>query len=102
MPTENLGGTLQIDELVQVLRSENRSDFVIGGKVLPDRSLLLYRGNLESIVVPLSWFIHRPGRPEPDPTRLSVTDYGQTVWLGEYPASVDAILMDLDEDYKHL
>ena len=97
MSTEHFESVLPIDELVQVLRSENRRDFVIGGKVLPDRLLLLYRGDLEPITVPLTWFTRRPGGPKPDPTRFSVTDHGQAVCLGEYQASVDAILVEFDE-----
>lgn len=97
MSTEPLPGVLPIDELVQVLRSENRRDFIIGGKVLPDCSLLLYRGDLDPITVPLTWFTPRPSGPAPDPTRFSVADYGQTVCLGEYQASVDAILVEFEE-----
>ena len=100
MTTEHLSGVLPIDELVQILRSENRQDFVIGGKVLPDRSLLLYRGDLEPVKVPLSWFIPRPGDPEPDPTRFSVANYGQSLHLGEYEVAIDAVLRAFDDAYR--
>lgn len=98
---ENRIKLLPLDELTEVLSSENRRDLLIGGEFIPARSeILLYRGDLEPITVPLSWFSPRPGSPEPDATRLAVTDYGQTVRLGEYEAAADAILYEFDEDYR--
>jgi len=100
MSTEHLGCVLPIDELVQILRSENRRDFVIG-KVITERAeLVLYRGNLEQFTVPLAWFVSpTSGRPS-DPKRFAVINYGQTIRLGEYEASVDAILQQVDESYR--
>lgn len=92
---------LPLDELTEVLGSENRRDLLIGGEFIPARSaILLYRGDLGPITVPLSWFSPRPGSPEPDATRLAVTDYGQTVRLGEYEAAAEAILYEFDEEYR--
>ncbi len=92
---------LPIAELADVLGSDRRADLFIGGEVIPSRSeILLYRGNLEPITVPLEWFLSRPGSRDPDATRFAVTDYGQTVRLGEYEASTDAILYEFDEDYR--
>jgi hypothetical protein len=89
------------DELVEVLGSDNSTDLLIGGEVIPARSeILLYRGNLEPLTVPLQWFASRSGSPGPDLTAFAVTDYGQTVRLGSYEASTDAILYEFDEDYR--
>jgi hypothetical protein len=92
---------LQIHELADVLGSPNREDLFIGIAVAPaDAAVLLYRGNLEPLVVPLKWFRTRPDAPKPDPTNLAITDSGQTVRLGEYEAATDAILYEFDEAYR--
>lgn len=92
---------LPIPELIEVLGSDHRSDLFIGGVVMPTRSeILLYRGNLEPITVPLSWFGTRTGSADPDISRFEVADYGQTIRLGDYEASTDAILYEFDEDYR--
>lgn len=92
---------LPIPELIEVLGSDLRSDLFIGGVVIPTRpEILLHRGNLEPLTVPLSWFAPRPGSPDPDVSQFAVTDYGQTVRLGDYEASADAILYEFDDDYR--
>jgi hypothetical protein len=92
---------LQVDQLADVLGSPNRGDLFVGVAVAPDDSaLILYRGNLEPLVVPLVWFRTRPGGPKPDPANLAITDSGQTVRLGEYEAATDAILYEFDDAYR--
>lgn len=92
---------LPIAELIEVLGADNRADLFVGGVVLAAQSaLLLYRGNLEPITIPLDWFASRPGSPGPDVSKFAVTDYGQTVRLGDYEAATDAILYEFDEDYR--
>jgi hypothetical protein len=87
---------LPIDELTEVLAAPNREDLFIGGALdTTDRALVLYRGNLEPLVVPLSWFSSASG-PRPDPTQFEVTDSGQTIRLGEFEAASDAILYEFD------
>ena len=87
--------------LVEALGADNRADLFIGGEVIRARSeVLLYRGNFEPLTVPLQWFASSPNSPEPDPAAFAVTDYGQTVRLGSYEASTDAILYEFDEDYR--
>jgi helix-turn-helix protein len=98
---ENRIKVLPIDELAEVLGSDKRADLFIGGEVISGRSeILFYRGNLEPITVPLGWFTPRPGSPDPDAAQFAVTGYGQTVCLGDYEASTDAILYEFDEDYR--
>jgi hypothetical protein len=73
----------------------------IGAAVAPtDAAVILYRGNLEPLVVPLTWFHERPAGPIPDPDDLAVTDFGQTIRLGAYEAATDALLYEFDEDYR--
>jgi hypothetical protein len=92
---------LPTDELIEVLGSKDAADLFIGGIVLTAQSaILLYRGSLEPISIPMEWFAPRPGSPDPDFSRFSVTDYGQTIRLGDYEAAADAILYEFDEDHR--
>jgi len=92
---------LPIDELADVLGSPNREDLFVGAAFASvDAAVLLYRGSLEPLVVPLTWFRQRPGGPRPDAAYLAVTDSGQTVRLGDYEAATDAILFEFDDAYR--
>jgi hypothetical protein len=92
---------LPTDELVDVLGSPNREDLFVGAAVAPaDAAVILYRGSLEPLVVPLTWFRARPGGPRPDAASLAITDSGQTVRLGNYEAATDAILYEFDDAYR--
>lgn len=89
------------DELVEVLSDERAEDLFIGGVVdREDDAIVLYRGNLDRIVVPTSWFEPRPKGPRPDFDAFAVTDFGQTIQLGEYEASADALLYELDPEAR--
>jgi hypothetical protein len=91
---------LSHDEIAEVLASPHRDDLFIGGAVdAADRVLVLYRGNLESLVVPLAWFA-RPGGPRADADDFEVTDFGQTVRLGPFEAAADAILYEFDPEAR--
>ncbi len=88
------------DEIVEVFASPHRDDLFIGGAVdAADRVLVLYRGNLESLVVPLAWFA-RPGGPRAQIDDFEVTDFGQTVRLGKFEAAADAILYEFDAEAR--
>jgi hypothetical protein len=88
------------NEIAEVLASPNREDLFIGGAVdATDRVLVLYRGNLESLVVPLRWFT-RAGGPRADANDFEVTDFGQTVRLGPLEAAADAILYEFDPEAR--
>lgn len=93
---------LPIEELAVVLRSDptERRDAFIGGFVnLEFGTLVLVRGNLERVVVPLSMF--RPsGRATPDFKKFELTDYGHTLKFGEYEATADVVLWEADPDYR--
>lgn len=92
---------LPMDELVEVLSSESRADLFIGGAVEPDgKVVLLYRGNIEPMVVPFSWFRNRHSQALPNIARFEVRDFGQTVALGEFEAAADAILYEFDDGYR--
>ena len=92
---------LPTTELFEVLNSPNRADLVIGAAVATgDSAVVLIRGNLERLVVPLHWFRPRPTGPRPDTNRFSIADHGQTIRLGEYEAATDALLYEFDEQYR--
>jgi hypothetical protein len=90
---------LRVDELADVLGAANREDLFVG-VAAADAAVVLYRGNLEPMVVPLAWFRTRPGGPKPDTANLAITDSGQTVRLGEFEAATDAILYEFDVAYR--
>ena len=51
-------------------------------------------------MAPFSIFPKSGDGTAPDFTRLRLTDYGRTIALGDYEASADAILYELDPDYR--
>jgi hypothetical protein len=54
---DSTGVVLSVEEIVEALSSEKEGGLVIGGKVSADRTtVLLYRGDLRLVRVPLPWF----------------------------------------------
>lgn len=94
-------GILPKGQLKAVLSAAHRKNLIIGASYVEKGDvLLLVRGDLSHLLVPLSSFRKRPAGPVPDPEDLSIEDYGQTVRLGQYEASTDAILYEHDPDYR--
>lgn len=92
---------LPMEELAEVLSSPHRAELFIGAAAAPaDAAVILYRGNLEPLVVPLGWFRKRSAGPSPNISDLTVTDFGQTIRLGDYEAATDAILYEFDVEYR--
>lgn len=92
---------LPTEQLLEVLAAPNRDEYFIDGSVdEKDGVVVLYRGNLEPVVVRLDWFTPSGDGVRPDPSRLSITDFGQTVKLGDYEASTHAVLYDFDREYR--
>jgi hypothetical protein len=90
----------EFEELAEILRTAHPEDYCIGAEWdAANRTLALWRGDLTVLVVPDSEFSARRG-VAPDPSRLSIEDSGQTLRMGEYEASVDAILFDRDPLYR--
>jgi DNA-binding XRE family transcriptional regulator len=92
---------LPFEELAEVLSADNRDELFIGGFV--DRktdTLIPYRGNFDRPSVPLSIFKTRGEGPKPNPSALTLTDYGQTVRLGDYEASSEVILYETDTEFR--
>jgi hypothetical protein len=73
---------------------------IVGG--YPDfdsQQLVLFRGDGSNVIAPFSMFQPRAGC-SPNFEDFEIIDFGNTIKLGEYEASVQAILIDLDPEYK--
>jgi DNA-binding Xre family transcriptional regulator len=93
--------SLSIVEILEIFASKNPSHFVIGGNIENDLKLLvLTRGDLSTLAIPLSAFRESGDNIVPDFEAFSVVDGGQTLKFGEYEASVDSVLYELDPDYR--
>ena len=95
--------TLPEEELTEVLTSsmKERSRLVIAGFVdRPYRQLVLFLGNGIGILAPFEIFKPTP-KVSPDFDRFGIIDHGQTIALGEYEASVDAIIEEMDPKEQH-
>jgi hypothetical protein len=91
---------IPFDDLREVLDAEHPEDYCVGAEWDgASRTVALWLGDLSVLVVPMEAFPARGG-VAPDPTRLSVEDSGQTIRMGEYEASVDAILFERDPEYR--
>lgn len=92
---------LPADQLAEVLTAANRADLFIAGVVQKEAEvLILFSGDLEPLLVPLSWFAGGERSPEPDFEHLSLEDYGHTVRFGEFEAAADAILYEFDPEFR--
>jgi hypothetical protein len=99
--TSNRLKLLEFDELIEVLTSPDRHNLFIGGAVDEDgEAVLLYRGNVEPLVVPLSWFLNDSSSAKANPKAFSVADFGQTIRLGTFEAAADAILYEFDQEFR--
>jgi hypothetical protein len=92
---------LKTDDLIEVLNSSKRANLFIGGAVVPSaKSVVLIRGSLDSLVIPFHWFSARPAGPKPDFIDFEIIDSGHTLRLGKYEAAADAILYELDSQFR--
>jgi hypothetical protein len=83
------------EDIVEVLALKNPEDYFIGGVVdRDDKAVVLYRGNLERLVVPFAWFRARRRSPRPDFEDFEVTI--RTAVFGAYEAATDAVLHEFD------
>lgn len=91
---KNIPDMLPIEELVEVMSSplDERRNLFIGGLVNHDLGVLtLVKGDLQHILVPLSFF-QPSATTEPDFFDFVVGDYGHTLRFGEYEATSDIVL----------
>jgi hypothetical protein len=91
------------DELVEVIARDDLATRFIGGCVDPvAKTLTLLRGDMTPVIASFVIFQPSGDGTAPDFSRLRLTDYGRTIALGDYEASADAILYELDPDYRRL
>jgi hypothetical protein len=89
------------EELAEAVSAPNAPDLIIGGVVDEEGGVIRFiKGDLESLVVPVSAFKATPVGPSPNLAAMEFTDYGQTIKLGEFEAAVDAILYEHDRDFR--
>lgn len=95
------GSFLAPQELAEVLDSPHRDDLFIGGFVNPAaKTITFWRGDLNSLTVPLAAFAPSGDGMKPNFDDVEVIDSGQTVRMGGYEAAVDAILYEFDPIYR--
>jgi hypothetical protein len=89
------------DELIEVISSPSRQDLLLGAATDREaRAIVVLRGNLEPVVVPFAWFRSPRGGPVPDFANPEIVDGGQTIRLGPYEAATDALLFEIDREYR--
>ena len=92
---------LSTPELVAAVTADDAADRFIGGSVdRKAKTLTLLRGDITTIVAPFRLFPNSGDGTAPDFAKLRLTDYGRTIALGDYEASADAVLYELDPDYR--
>jgi hypothetical protein len=90
------------DQLQEVLLApeEDRRDLLIAGTIdAPTKTITLTRGNLATVVCPFS-LVLPSGKAKPNFRDFSLVDYGHGIRLGNYEATTDVILWELDADYR--
>lgn len=88
-----------IAELRDILLSERRAELFVAAS-MSERAVVLYRGNLEPLIVPLRWFPTHTQACRSDPSCLAIADFGQTIRIGDSEIAADAILYEFDEAYR--
>ena len=86
-------------ELSEILSSGRRAELLVGAGVA-EGSIVLYRGNLEPLILPLQWFRARKSAHHLDASAPVVTDFGQTLRMGEQEVATEAILYEFDAAYR--
>lgn len=94
--------TLPPDQVLEVMTAPeaNRRNVFIGGNMNEkEGTLTLVRGNREELTIPLALF-RKSGKFTPDFGRFELDDYGNTLRFGEYEASSDYVLWEVDPQYR--
>lgn len=92
------------DELLNLMKlsTSKRHNYLISGySDFDNRHIMCFRGSGDAFVIPFSIFTPSGTGLEPDFEQLEFIDYGQTIKLGDYEASVHGILYELDEAYRN-
>lgn len=85
------------EEIQEVLKHKNSDKFLIGVDVKSETNEIKFlTGDNREVVVPFSLFKISGDGTKPDFSDVSIIDYGQTVKLGVYEASVEAVLSEVE------
>lgn len=88
---------LPTEELPDALLADHPDERFVGAlHDEPGDRLILFRANCERLTVPVAWFRAQPGSSKPDPSRLSVGDWGLSLCLGDFEIASDTILYAFD------
>lgn len=88
------------EQVIRILHAHEPRDRLVAGLIDEVAgNLLVYRGDLQPVVVPCKSFLPRAG-VEPDFNDFEVIDGGNAVRFGAYEASADAVLYENDPDYR--
>ena len=92
---------LATSDLLAVMTAENAADRLVGVLVSRETAeLVLVRGDASTMAVPFTWFHVTPTGVAPDFDDVEVVDFGIGLRLGSYEAAVEAILYELDRDFR--
>ena len=92
---------LPVEEFLAVLTDDDATDRFIGGVVdMESETVVLVRGNLQSVVLTFPFFEPSGNGVRPNYHELLFTDYGCSVGFGDYEASADGILYEVDSNYR--
>lgn len=89
------------DELEEVWTLADRRDRFIGGIVDEEsKTITLWRGNFEPIIVPFDAFRPTANGIRPAFAKFSVEDYGQTLKFGDYESDSAPVLYEFASDFR--
>ena len=94
---------LPFEEFAEVLASPNRQNLLIGGTAdSQSETLTFWRGDGSSFIVSFKAFRPSAAGLAPNFKALAISDYGQTIKLGDYEASAEAVLFENDPEYRRV
>jgi DNA-binding Xre family transcriptional regulator len=92
---------LATSDMLAAMTAENAVDRLVGVLVSHETAeLVLVRGDASTMAVPFAWFHPSPTGVAPDFDDVEVVDFGIGLRLGSYEAAVEAILYELDRDFR--
>jgi len=91
----------ELSEVLALPENKKRNHLISGYVDYELKQIMCFRGSGTSLAIPFDIFKPSGTGLEPDFEKLEFIDYGLTLKLGEYEAAVDAILYEIDEDYRN-
>jgi hypothetical protein len=89
------------DELTEALSSKNRANLIVAGLIARDiDAMIFFRGDLKTVLVPLTWFESKGFIVDDIFMTLKICDFGQTITVGNKQIATDALLYEFDSDFR--